>query len=60
MSELSPVLKQATPVTVDRGEGCYLYGTDGQIGTGLSMASSTSRAIAMRMLSLPARRQMDS
>jgi 4-aminobutyrate aminotransferase len=30
MSELSPVLKQATPVTVDHGEGCYLYGTDGR------------------------------
>ncbi len=30
MSELSPLLKQATPVTVDHGEGCYLYGTDGR------------------------------
>ncbi|MGF6886592.1 4-aminobutyrate aminotransferase [Nocardia sp. GAS34] len=30
MSELSPVLEQATPVTVDHGEGCYLYGTDGR------------------------------
>ncbi|MBF6211924.1 aminotransferase class III-fold pyridoxal phosphate-dependent enzyme [Nocardia puris] len=30
MTELSPVLKQATPVTVDHGEGCYLYGTDGR------------------------------
>ncbi|MFR9751819.1 aspartate aminotransferase family protein [Nocardia sp. 004] len=30
MTELSPVLKQATPVTVDHGAGCYLYGTDGR------------------------------
>ncbi len=30
MTELSPVLKQATPVTVDHGSGCYLYGTDGR------------------------------
>ncbi|MEU4340448.1 aminotransferase class III-fold pyridoxal phosphate-dependent enzyme [Nocardia sp. NPDC023852] len=30
MTELSPVLKQATPVTVDHGTGCYLYGTDGR------------------------------
>ncbi|MBB5911456.1 4-aminobutyrate aminotransferase [Nocardia transvalensis] len=29
MTALSPVLKQATPVTVDHGEGCYLYATDG-------------------------------
>ncbi|WP_054811947.1 aspartate aminotransferase family protein [Nocardia arizonensis] len=29
MTELSPVLRQATPVTVDHGSGCYLYGTDG-------------------------------
>src|SRR5437763_11052400 len=28
MTELSPLLKQATPVTVDHGEGCYIYGTD--------------------------------
>lgn len=30
MTQLSPVLKQATPVTVERGEGCYLFGTDGR------------------------------
>ncbi|MFI6867750.1 aspartate aminotransferase family protein [Nocardia sp. NPDC050406] len=30
MTELSPVLKQATPVTVDHGSGCYLYDTDGR------------------------------
>lgn len=30
MTELSPILKQATPVTVDHGAGCYLYGTDGR------------------------------
>nr|WP_278314187.1 aminotransferase class III-fold pyridoxal phosphate-dependent enzyme [Lolliginicoccus levis] len=30
MTRLSPLLKQATPVTVERGEGSYLYGTDGR------------------------------
>ncbi|MFD3508246.1 aspartate aminotransferase family protein [Nocardia sp. NPDC058666] len=30
MTELSPVLKQATPVHVDHGVGCYLYDTDGR------------------------------
>jgi 4-aminobutyrate aminotransferase len=30
MTELSPVLKQATPLTVDHGSGCYLHGTDGR------------------------------
>ncbi|MFI7525067.1 aspartate aminotransferase family protein [Nocardia salmonicida] len=30
MTELSPVLKQATPVHVDHGAGCYLYETDGR------------------------------
>ncbi|NEW47707.1 aminotransferase class III-fold pyridoxal phosphate-dependent enzyme, partial [Nocardia cyriacigeorgica] len=30
MTELSPILKQATPVTVDHGAGCYLYDTDGR------------------------------
>ncbi|MFC3961973.1 aspartate aminotransferase family protein [Nocardia jiangsuensis] len=30
MTQLSPVLKQATPVVVERGEGCYLYATDGR------------------------------
>lgn len=30
MTELSPVLKQATPVTVEHGSGCYLHGTDGR------------------------------
>ena len=30
MTALSPLLKQATPVTVDHGEGCYLYDTDGR------------------------------
>ncbi|MFG1770241.1 aspartate aminotransferase family protein [Nocardia salmonicida] len=30
MTELSPVLKQATPVHVDHGAGCYLYDTDGR------------------------------
>ncbi|GLY64583.1 aspartate aminotransferase family protein [Amycolatopsis taiwanensis] len=29
MTQLSPLLKQATPVVVDHGEGCYLYGVDG-------------------------------
>src|SRR5699024_1390826 len=27
---LSPLLKQATDVLVDHGEGCYLYATDGR------------------------------
>lgn len=30
MTRLSPLLAQATPVTVDHGEGCYLHGTDGR------------------------------
>ncbi|TDV34916.1 aspartate aminotransferase family protein [Actinophytocola oryzae] len=30
MSELSPILKQATPVLAERGEGVYLYGEDGR------------------------------
>jgi len=30
VTRLSPLLAQATPVTVDHGEGCYLYGTDGR------------------------------
>ncbi|MFC8047739.1 aspartate aminotransferase family protein [Nocardia sp. NPDC057353] len=30
MTQLSPVLKQATPVVVERGEGCYLHATDGR------------------------------
>lgn len=30
MTELSPALKQATPVHVDHGAGCYLYDTDGR------------------------------
>lgn len=30
MTALSPVLKQATPVQVDHGAGCYLYDTDGR------------------------------
>lgn len=30
MAELSPVLKQATPVLAERGEGVYLYGEDGR------------------------------
>ncbi|UGT63571.1 aspartate aminotransferase family protein [Nocardia asteroides] len=30
MTQLSPALKQATPVVVERGEGCYLYATDGR------------------------------
>lgn len=30
MSELSPLLKQATPVVVDHGEGVYLYDVDGR------------------------------
>ncbi|MES1941362.1 aminotransferase [Salinisphaera sp. T5B8] len=29
-SNLSPLLKQATDVHVDRGEGCYLFDTDGK------------------------------
>ncbi|OLT45316.1 4-aminobutyrate aminotransferase [Saccharomonospora sp. CUA-673] len=30
MAKLSPLLKQATPVVVDHGEGAYLYDTDGR------------------------------
>ncbi|SFO95713.1 4-aminobutyrate aminotransferase [Amycolatopsis arida] len=30
MAQLSPLLKQATPVIVDHGEGVYLYDTDGR------------------------------
>ncbi|APE34656.1 aspartate aminotransferase family protein [Nocardia mangyaensis] len=30
MTELSPILKQATPVRVDHGAGCYLYDADGR------------------------------
>ncbi|WP_280232434.1 aspartate aminotransferase family protein [Nocardia cyriacigeorgica] len=30
MTELSPILKQATPVIVDHGTGCYLYDSDGR------------------------------
>ena len=30
MARLSSVLQQATPVQVARGEGCYLYSTDGR------------------------------
>lgn len=30
MAQLSPLLKQATPVVVDHGEGVYLYDTDGK------------------------------
>ncbi|PRX95400.1 aspartate aminotransferase family protein [Allonocardiopsis opalescens] len=30
MAQLSPVLKQATPVLAARGEGVYLYGEDGR------------------------------
>jgi 4-aminobutyrate aminotransferase len=30
MTQLSPLLKQATPVLADRGEGVYLYGEDGR------------------------------
>jgi 4-aminobutyrate aminotransferase len=30
MAELSPILKQATPVLADRGEGVHLYGEDGR------------------------------
>ncbi|QOR72796.1 aminotransferase class III-fold pyridoxal phosphate-dependent enzyme [Ruania alkalisoli] len=30
MTQLSPLLKQATPVLVDHGEGSYLYDTDGR------------------------------
>ncbi|WP_067799986.1 aspartate aminotransferase family protein [Actinomadura formosensis] len=30
MATLSPLLKQATPVLAARGEGVYLYGTDGR------------------------------
>jgi 4-aminobutyrate aminotransferase len=30
MAQLSPLLKQATPVVVDHGEGAYLYDTDGK------------------------------
>ncbi|MBB3663988.1 4-aminobutyrate aminotransferase [Prauserella sediminis] len=30
MATLSPLLKQATPVVVDHGEGAYLYDTDGR------------------------------
>src|SRR5690606_41723478 len=30
MAKLSPLLKQATPVLAARGEGVYLYDTDGR------------------------------
>jgi 4-aminobutyrate aminotransferase len=30
MAELSPILKQATPVLAERGEGVYLFGEDGR------------------------------
>ncbi|QKG20605.1 aspartate aminotransferase family protein [Actinomadura verrucosospora] len=30
MAQLSPLLKQATPVLAERGEGVYLYGADGR------------------------------
>jgi 4-aminobutyrate aminotransferase len=30
MAKLSPLLKQATPVVVDRGEGAYLYDVEGK------------------------------
>jgi 4-aminobutyrate aminotransferase len=30
MTSLSPHLRQATPVTVERGEGVHVYGTDGR------------------------------
>lgn len=30
MTRLSPRLLQATPVTVDHAEGCYIHGTDGR------------------------------
>ncbi|GAB3974514.1 aminotransferase class III-fold pyridoxal phosphate-dependent enzyme [Actinoallomurus acanthiterrae] len=30
MTDLSPHLRQATPVVAERGEGVYLYGTDGR------------------------------
>ena len=30
MARLSPLLLQATPVTVDHASGCYLYGSDGR------------------------------
>ncbi|HET6285562.1 MAG TPA: aminotransferase class III-fold pyridoxal phosphate-dependent enzyme [Amycolatopsis sp.] len=30
MAQLSPLLKQATPVVVDHGEGVYLYDTEGK------------------------------
>ncbi|PXY26704.1 aspartate aminotransferase family protein [Prauserella sp. PE36] len=30
MAKLSPILKQATPVVVDHGEGVYLYDVDGR------------------------------
>ncbi|MGH8791561.1 MAG: aspartate aminotransferase family protein [Stackebrandtia sp.] len=30
MAQLSPLLKQATPVVVDHGEGVYLYDSDGR------------------------------
>ncbi len=30
MAQLSPILKQATPVVVDHGEGAYLYDTSGR------------------------------
>ena len=30
MAHLSPLLKQATPVLVERGEGVHLYDEDGR------------------------------
>lgn len=44
MTSLSPILKQATPVVVDRAEGSWVYGTDGRsyldFTTGIGVTST--------------------
>lgn len=44
MTSLSPILKQATPVVVDRAEGCWIHGTDGRdyldFTTGIGVTST--------------------
>ena len=44
MTSLSPVLKQATPVVVDRARGSWIYGTDGReyldFTTGIGVTST--------------------
>ncbi|MDN5765371.1 MAG: aminotransferase class III-fold pyridoxal phosphate-dependent enzyme [Humibacillus sp.] len=44
MASLSPLLKTATPVVVDRASGCWIHGTDGQdyldFTTGIGVTST--------------------